>query len=171
MFAMATSVALQYGAPPEVQARKLALMNFEPRGPTANPEIPRPSRWATTSVAGWPHSSATATFRPSSGSAQPMPPAPRRRALALPRPEVHRHRRHMSGLHRHAPAHRGVSDVHKLRSTPAAARAPDSRKVRPSATGFRGNRRGVNHSTALVVFVQLESAVALPTSRCFCSMR
>jgi ribonucleoside-diphosphate reductase alpha chain len=41
MFAMATSVALQYGAPPEVLARKLALMNFEPKGPTANPQIPQ----------------------------------------------------------------------------------------------------------------------------------
>ncbi len=40
MFAMAASVALQYGAPPEVLARKLALMNFEPKGPTANPQIP-----------------------------------------------------------------------------------------------------------------------------------
>jgi len=34
MFAIATSVALQYGAPPEVLARKLALMNFEPKGAT-----------------------------------------------------------------------------------------------------------------------------------------
>jgi ribonucleoside-diphosphate reductase alpha chain len=41
MFAMAASVALQYGAPPEVLARKLALMNFEPKGPTANPQIPQ----------------------------------------------------------------------------------------------------------------------------------
>jgi ribonucleoside-diphosphate reductase alpha chain len=40
MFAMATPVALQYGAPPEILARKLALMNFEPKGPTANPQIP-----------------------------------------------------------------------------------------------------------------------------------
>ena len=41
MFAMAASVALQYGAPPEVLARKLALMNFEPKGPTANLQIPQ----------------------------------------------------------------------------------------------------------------------------------
>jgi ribonucleoside-diphosphate reductase alpha chain len=40
MFAMAASVALQYGAPSEVLARKLALMNFEPKGPTANPQLP-----------------------------------------------------------------------------------------------------------------------------------
>ena len=44
MFAMATSVALRYGAPPEVLARKLALMNFEPKGPTANPQIPQAHR-------------------------------------------------------------------------------------------------------------------------------
>ena len=40
MFAMAASVALQYGAPPEVLSRKLTLMDVEPRDPTANPQIP-----------------------------------------------------------------------------------------------------------------------------------
>ena len=41
MFAIATSVALQYGAPPEVLARKLARMNFAPKGPTTNPQMPQ----------------------------------------------------------------------------------------------------------------------------------
>jgi ribonucleoside-diphosphate reductase alpha chain len=41
MFAMAASVALQRGAPAELLARKLALMNFEPKGPTANLQIPQ----------------------------------------------------------------------------------------------------------------------------------
>ena len=47
MFAMATSVAFQYGTPPEVLGSKLALMNFEPkRPPLTRKATARPGRRA-----------------------------------------------------------------------------------------------------------------------------
>ena len=83
MFAMAASVALQYGAPPEVLARKLALMNFEPKGATANPQIPQAQslgdyfgRWLASQ-------SAMATCRPSWASARRIAASPPPGALSL----------------------------------------------------------------------------------------
>ena len=112
MFAMATSVALQYGAPPEVLSRKLTLMDVEPRDPTANPQIP-PRTIAGRLLRSLAGLAVLRRADRAGGSGRPTPPA--RRRLALSRPEVRRNRRHLPGLRRHAAAHRDVSDMHKLR--------------------------------------------------------
>jgi ribonucleoside-diphosphate reductase alpha chain len=47
-FAIMFSIALQYGAPLDMIARKLAHMRFDPQGKTDHPPSPRRSRFLTT---------------------------------------------------------------------------------------------------------------------------
>ena len=158
MFAIATSVALQYGAPPEVLARKLARMNFAPKGPTTNPQMPQAQslgdyigRWLASQFCS---GDIQAELVASAPPTRPAHPPARSRSSAVPSPP---------------PPATPAPTAAARSSAPAPARPAAAAAFTPAADSTSHEERehycsgakaqGVGHATVLAVFVRGSSQI------------